>query len=89
MRRLFCGMACLCLIGLLDAEPQVTYVGDGRYACKGSVRECEPVQRRNDARELERLQQEWLEIEQREQQRLREREEQTNEQARHDKRTFR
>ena len=52
MRRLFCGLACICLIGLLDAEPQVTYLGDGRYACRGTIRECQSIQRRNDAREL-------------------------------------
>ena len=29
MRRVFFGISCLGIIGLLDAEPQVTYVGDG------------------------------------------------------------
>ena len=38
MRRLFCGLVCFSLIGILDAEPQVTYVGDGRYACRGTFR---------------------------------------------------
>lgn len=85
MRRLLCGLACLGLIGLLDAEPQVTYVGDGRYACRGTVRECEPIQRRNDARELQRLEAQWLEVERREQQRLRERVKPMNEQDRSEK----
>jgi len=48
------------------AEPKVTYVGDGRYACQGSERECEPINRRNDARELQRLQSQWHDMEQRE-----------------------
>lgn len=73
MRRLFCGLVCFSLIGILDAEPQVTYVGDGRYACRGTIRECEPIQRRNDARELERLQRQWLESEQRQAQQSRQR----------------
>lgn len=85
MRRLLCGLACLGLMGLLDAEPQVTYVGDGRYACRGTVRECEPIQRRNDARELQRLEAQWLEVERREQQRLRERVKPMNEQDRSEK----
>ncbi len=89
MRQVFFGISCLGIIGLLDAEPQVTYVGDGRYACRGTVKECEPVQRRNDARELQRLDALWLEAERREQQRLRERMEQINEQDRSEKRTLR
>lgn len=89
MRQVFFGISCLCSIGLLDAEPQVTYVGDGRYACRGTVKECEPVQRRNDARELQRLEAQWLEAERREKQRLREGMEQMNEQDRSDKRTLR
>lgn len=71
MRRMFCGLACLGFIGLLDAEPQVTYVGDGRYACRGTDRECEPINRRNDARELQRLQSQWFDLERQEQLRLR------------------
>lgn len=30
------------------AEPRVTYVGDGRYACSGSERECAAIRQRND-----------------------------------------
>lgn len=89
MRRVFFGISCLGIIGLLDAEPQVTYVGDGRYACRGTVKECEHVQRRNDARELQRLEALWLEAERREQQGLRERVEQMNEQERTERRTLR
>jgi len=89
MRRVFVGLACLGLIGLLDAEPQVTYVGDGRYACRGTVRECEPIQRRNDARELQRLEAQWLEVERREQQRLRERQNDINDPLRNESKPFR
>lgn len=89
MRRLFCGLACLGLIGLLDAEPQVTYVGDGRYACRGTIRECEPVQRRNDARELQRLEAQWMDAERREQQRMRDRERMLDEQSQRESKVFR
>ena len=39
-----------------SAEPKVTYVGQGRYACNGREHECEPVRRRNDELELRRQQ---------------------------------
>ena len=39
-----------------SAEPKVTYVGQGRYACSGREHECEPVRRRNDEFELRRQQ---------------------------------
>ena len=39
-----------------SAEPKVTYVGQGRYACSGRERECEPIRRRNDEVELRRQQ---------------------------------
>lgn len=64
MRKLLVGVVGLALCGLMDAEPQVITVGDGRLVCRGTVRECESIQRRNDARELERLQKQWLAIEQ-------------------------
>lgn len=38
------------------AEPRVTYVGQGRYACSGGVRDCEPIDRHN-REQLEREQQ--------------------------------
>ncbi len=44
-----------------SAEPKVTYVGQGLYACSGPKRECEPVRRRND--ELEQRQQRARELE--------------------------
>lgn len=43
---------------IAHADPRVTYVGDGRYACSGSERECAAVRQRNDdqtRRTLERL----------------------------------
>ena len=43
------------------AEPRVTYVGDGRYACSGSTRECEPILRRNESLEIQRRQRAALE----------------------------
>ncbi len=89
MRQIVIGMGCLGLIGLLDAEPQVTYVGDGRYACRGSDRECEAINRRNDARELQRLQGQWLELERQEQARLRDSMRQQEEQSRRESRGFR
>lgn len=89
MRQVFVGMACLSLIGLLDAEPQVTYVGDGRYACRGTDRECEAINRRNDARELQRLQNRWLELERQEQLRLRDSRSQLDEQSRRENKAFR
>lgn len=54
------------------AEPRVTYVGDGRYACSGSTRECEPILRRNESLEIQRRQQAELERERREMERQRE-----------------
>ena len=89
MRQIVIGMGCLGLIGLLDAEPQVTYVGDGRYACRGSDRECEAINRRNDAREFQRLQGQWLELERQEQARLRDSMRQQEEQSRRESRGFR
>lgn len=38
------------------AEPRVIYVGDGRYACTGTAKECEPVRHRNDELEQQRRQ---------------------------------
>lgn len=52
--------ALLCQIAI--AEPKVTYVGMGRYACTGSDRECEPVRRRNDELEAQRQQTRELEL---------------------------
>lgn len=53
---------CLAGCGLeVQAEPRVTYVGQGRYACSGSVRECEPIDRRN--RELFEREQQTRELE--------------------------
>ncbi len=63
------GAVVILLVGFLsgaDAEPRTTYVGDGRYACSGSVRECEPVQRRNEALEEQRRQSRELEQQRRE-----------------------
>lgn len=48
------------------AEPRVTYVGLGRYACSGSDKDCEPVRRRNDELELQRQQVRELESQRRE-----------------------
>lgn len=59
----------VCLAGFgpeVQAEPRVTYVGQGRYACSGSVQDCEPIDRRNreifereqQKRELEKLRRE-------------------------------
>ena len=52
------------------AEPRVTYAGQGRYACSGSVKECEPILRRNDELELQRQQAKELELQRRELQKL-------------------
>lgn len=41
-------LAPLLIIGSALAEPKVTYVGLGRYACSGSSDECKEVRRRND-----------------------------------------
>lgn len=49
-----------------QSDPQVTYVGEGRYVCQGSVQECNQVQRRNDLLELKRLQKQWDQLERRE-----------------------
>lgn len=49
-----------------SAEPKVTYVGLGRYACTGSERECEAVRRRNDELEIQRQQVKELEQQRRE-----------------------
>lgn len=55
-----------------QAEPRVTYVGDGRYACSGSDRDCAAVRQRNDdqtRRTLERFSREHRESEYRDEQR--------------------
>jgi len=46
---------------LCCAEPKLTYVGDGRYACSGSRSECVAAEQRNEQREQERLQRAVLE----------------------------
>jgi len=46
---------------LCDAEPKVTYVGDGRYVCSGSRSECAATEQRNEQREQQRLQRAMLE----------------------------
>lgn len=67
------------------AEPRVTYVGDGRYACSGSSSECASVEQRNRQLEAQqqsrRLQQESLE-EQRRQTRLMQEEQRSNDEYR-------
>lgn len=45
----------------VHSEPRVTYVGQGRYACSGSVQECEPIDRCN--RELFEWEQQTRELE--------------------------
>lgn len=57
---------------LAQAEPRVTYVGDGRYACSGSDRDCAAIRQRNDdqtRRTLDRVGRERRESEYREEQR--------------------
>lgn len=66
MNKYLLGTFCLLVSAHAIAEPVVTYVGLGRYSCSGSTRECEPVQRRNDQLELQRLQTRELELERRE-----------------------
>lgn len=54
------------------AEPRVNYVGDGRYVCSGSDRECAPIRQRNDEqtrRTLDRFDRERRESEHRDEQR--------------------
>ena len=43
-------------VASVSAEPKVTYVGQGRYACSGREHECEPARRRNDELEQRRQQ---------------------------------
>lgn len=50
------GLLAVILFASASAETTVTYVGEGRYACSGPERECEPVRRRNDELELQRQQ---------------------------------
>lgn len=38
----------LVIASLAHAEPSVTYVGNGRYTCSGSERECATIRQRND-----------------------------------------
>ncbi len=64
-RLIFCVVMAL-LSQVVAAEPKVTYVGLGRYACSGSDRECEPVRRRNDELETQRQQSRELELQRRE-----------------------
>lgn len=45
----------------LLAAPEVTYVGLGRYVCKGNAQECEPIRQRNESLELQRQQARELE----------------------------
>lgn len=43
---------------VVHADPRVTYVGDGRYACSGSDRDCAVIRQRNHeqtSRTMERL----------------------------------
>lgn len=57
---------------MAHAEPRVTYVGDGRYACSGSDRDCAAIRQRNDDqshRTQERFDRERRESEYRDQQR--------------------
>lgn len=54
------------------AEPRVTYVGDGRYACSGSDRDCATIRQRNDdqtRRTMERFDRERWESDYRNEQR--------------------
>lgn len=54
----------LLMVSSALAEPRVTYVGDGRYVCSGSLAECAPYDRGNRerevARERDRMQREML-----------------------------
>jgi hypothetical protein len=61
MKNMLVACVALLLTSISIADPKVTYVGLGRYACTGSVRECEPIQRRNEALELQRQQARSLE----------------------------
>ena len=66
MKMLVMGLMALAVSQFAVAEPKVTYVGMGRYACSGSDRECEPVRRRNDDLEVQRQQTRELELQRRE-----------------------
>lgn len=66
MAKLLCSLMAALLCQIAIAEPKVTYVGLGRFACTGSDRECEPVRRRNDELEAQRQQTRELELQRRE-----------------------
>lgn len=62
----------LVIASLAHAEPRMTYVGEGRYACSGSDRDCAPIRQRNDEqtrRTQERFERERRESEYRDEQR--------------------
>lgn len=62
----------LSIASLAHAEPRVTYVGDSRYACSGSDRECASIRQRNDdqtRRTMDRFERERRESEYRDEQR--------------------
>lgn len=54
MKRCLCVIALTTISAMAIADPKVVYVGDGRFACQGSARECEPIHRRNEEREFQR-----------------------------------
>lgn len=54
------------LWSMSHAKPEMTYVVEARYACRGSVGECGPVNGRNEALELQRKQTRELEQQHRE-----------------------
>lgn len=66
MAKILVGLLAISLSQFAIAEPNVTYVGLGRYTCSGSDRECEPVRRRNDELETQRQQTRELEFQRRE-----------------------
>lgn len=49
----FCNIT-LMTASVVHAEPKITYVGDGRYACRGSQGECAPTSQQNEQREERR-----------------------------------
>lgn len=49
------------------AAPKVTYVGEGRYQCSGSARECQSTERNNTDREHQKRQERQAEDQQRKQ----------------------
>ena len=56
MTRRIISLLAFIIVASASAEPKVTYVGQGRYACSGLERDCEPIRRRNDELELRRQQ---------------------------------